>query len=69
MSATCPNCDYVFTRDDLDRFMDNLAASNELSFEMNECCPECGNEIVLKKDGYRYLIKKTDGSFTMIGHK
>ena len=49
--------------------MDNLATSNEHSFEMNECCPECGKDVVLKKDGYKYLIKKSDGSFTMIGHK
>ncbi len=69
MSETCPNCNKVLSYDDLESFMDNLATSNEHSFEMNECCPECGKDVVLKKDGYKYLIKKSDGSFTMIGHK
>jgi len=49
--------------------MDNLAASDEDSFEMNECCPKCGEDIILKKDGHKYSMKKSDGSFAMIGHK
>lgn len=69
MSATCPNCNNVLSYDDLESFMDNLATSNEHSFEMNERCPDCGEDVVLKKDGYKYLIGKSDGSFTMIGHR
>ena len=69
MSETCPNCNNALSYDDLESFMDNLATSNEHSFEMNECCSKCGKDIILKKDGHKYLIKKSDGSFTMIGHK
>ncbi|MCC3309163.1 hypothetical protein [Psychrobacter sanguinis] len=69
MSETCPNCNNVLSYDDLESFMDNLAASDEDSFEMNECCPKCGEDIILKKDGHKYSMKKSDGSFAMIGHK
>lgn len=53
MSATCPNCNNALSYDDLESFMDNLATSNEHSFEMNECCSKCGKDIILKKDGHK----------------
>lgn len=69
MSEICPHCNNVLSYDDLESFMDNLATSNEYSFEMNARCPKCGKAIVFKKDGNKYLMKTSDGSFTMIGHK
>lgn len=70
MSATCPNCNNVFSYDELESFMDNLSTSNKHSSEINEYCPKCGKDIILKKHGSKYSMKKFDGgSFTMIGHR
>lgn len=43
-----------------------MATSNESFFEMDEYCPKCGKNIILRKDGYKYSMKEANENFVMI---